>query len=528
MHAEASGSGRRRTVLNNGRNHVNANTSETHGSPRFAVAIMGAGKGTRLKSRHPKVLHRVGGKALLEHVIAAAAKVVPATDVYAIIGHEAERVREAVRHTGVKFVLQAEQRGTGHAIIVSREALSGYDHFIVLSGDAPLIRPETIEKLRNFHLDQRAAMSILTAEPEYPAGYGRIVRRQQDGRPSNEVAAIVEHKSASPDQLLIREINSGIYAFNTASLFGHLDELRTDNPHAEYYLTDMASILMNAGERVVAIPSGDPAEVLGANTRAELAQLDAFMRERKTRELMDSGVTIYRPETCVIDCDVTVEADTVIEPFVQLLGRTRVGAESHIRSYTVIENCEVGEGVTLLNGCILRDSRIGPRAILGPYSHLRPGSEVCEAAHVGNFVEMKKTRLGKGSKANHLTYLGDSIIGEKVNVGAGTITCNYDGVHKHQTIIEDGSFIGSDTTLVAPVRVGRNAYIGAGSCITEDVPEDALAIARGRQVNKRDWVRDKREQKTQDTTAPKEHPNAAEEQLKAAKEQTKAVKKTNK
>ncbi len=472
-------------------------------APSFAIAIMAAGKGTRLKSRHPKVLHKVGGKLLLEHVIAAASRVVAPSDIHVIIGHEADRVREAVQYTGVNFVVQAEQRGTGHAIMVARDALKHYQHFLVLSGDVPLIRPETIESLRDFHLRQQAAMTILTAEPSDPTGYGRVVRSVKPSSGlsgdclatvSDEVSAIVEHKSATPEQLRIHEINSGIYAFDSNPFFAHLDELSTDNPHAEYYLTDMASILVGSGARVVAIAAGDPNEVLGANTRAEMAQLDSFLRQRKCTELMDSGVAIYKPETCVIDTDVTVAPDTVIEPFVQLAGNTRIGADCHIHSYSVIENCEIGDGVTVRHGCILRDSRIASRAILGPYCHVRPQSEIGEGAHVGNFVETKKTKLGKGSKANHLTYLGDAVIGEGVNIGAGTITCNYDGVHKHQTVIDDGVFIGSDTTLVAPVRVGRGAYVGAASCVTEDVPADALALARARQVNKQDWARNKREQ----------------------------------
>lgn len=475
-----------------GTNEV-TNSSATVSTGKLAIAIMAAGKGTRLKSRYPKVLHQVGGKPLLEHVIAAAARVVPSQDVYAIIGHEADLVREALSKTGVNFVLQAEQRGTGHAIMVGREAFSAYDHLLVLSGDAPLIRPETIERLRDFHLDHEAAMTILTAEPEDPTGYGRIVRRCEHGMPTHEVAAIVEHKSATPEELRLREINSGIYAFETKPLFTHIDEMRTDNPHAEYYLTDMAAILMRSGEHVFAMPTGDPREVLGSNTRAELAQLDAFMRERKTAELMAAGVTIYRPETCVIDSDVTVGPDTVIEPFVQLVGSTSIGEESHIRSYSVIADCAVGNRVTVLYSCIMRDSKIADGAILGPFCQLRPGCEVGENAHVGNFVEMKKTRLGKGSKANHLTYLGDSIVGERVNVGAGTITCNYDGTNKYPTVIEDGAFIGSDATLVAPVTVGKGAYIAAASCVTEDVPADALAVARARQTNKEAWARAKRE-----------------------------------
>lgn len=472
--------------------HVTPKTKNPE-NPSFAIAIMAAGKGTRLKSRHPKVLHRVGGKALLEHVIAAASRAVAPSDIHVIIGHEADRVREAVQHMGVNFVVQDPQRGTGHAIMVARDALKNYRHFLVLSGDVPLIRTETIEKLRDFHLRQEAAMTILTAEPADPAAYGRIIRLVKQGKPTDEVSAIVEQKSATKEQLEIREINSGIYAFDSQPLFAHLGELSTDNPHAEYYLTDMASILVGRGARVVAIPAADANEVLGANTRAEMAQLDSFLRQRKCAELMDSGVTIYKPETCMIDSDVTIEPDSIIDPFVQLMGNTRIGAESHIQSYSVIESCEIGDNVTVRHGCILRDSRVASHAILGPYSHIRPQSDIGEGAHVGNFVETKKTKLGKGSKANHLTYLGDAVIGEGVNVGAGTITCNYDGVHKHQTVIEDGVFVGSDTTLVAPVRVGRGAYIGAATCVTEDVPADALAVARARQVNKQDWARNKRE-----------------------------------
>lgn len=465
-------------------------TSQSNSSSKFAIAIMAAGKGTRLKSRHPKVLHRVGGKALLEHVIAAASRVVAPSDIYVIIGHEAGAVRAAVQQTGVNFVLQAEQRGTGHAIMVARDSLKRYGSFLVLSGDVPLIRTQTIERVRNFHIGQKAAMTILSAEPDDPTGYGRIVHRGS----GEEVSAIVEHKSASPEQRKIREINSGIYAFESGSVFAHLDELKTDNPHGEYYLTDMASILVGSGARVVAVIADDANEVLGANTRAEMSQLDSFLRARKCAELMDSGVTIYKPETCLIDSDVSVGPDTVIDPFVQLMGTTKIGSECHVQSYSVIENCELGDNVLVRHGCILRDSTVANGALLGPYSHLRPQSEIGEGAHVGNFVETKKTKLGKGAKANHLTYLGDAVIGAGVNVGAGTITCNYDGVNKHQTVIGDGAFIGSDTTLVAPVKVGRGAYVGAASCLTEDVPDDALAVARGRQVNKEGWAKQKREQ----------------------------------
>ena len=464
--------------------------------PRVAIAIMAAGKGTRLKSKHPKVLHEVGGKPILAHVIATAEKVVPAQDIFVIIGHEAERVREAVAGTGVNFVVQAEQRGTGHALMVAREALLGnknkYDRVIVLSGDAPLITAETIRKLSDFHSAQKAAMTLLSADLDHPHsyGYGRVIRKGGRGA---EVQAIVEEKSATPRQKKIREINSGFYAFSGPALYEHIDRLSTANPHGEYYLTDMAEVFRRAGKKVVAIKTPDTDEVLGSNTRAEMIMLDARLRLAKCRELLEQGVTIFYPHTCVIDSDVEVNADTVIEPFVQLLGHTRIGEDCRIGSYSVIWNSVIGDHVTVKPGTIMEDSRVGAGAVLGPYTHMRPGSEVGEGAHLGNFVETKKMKLGKGSKANHLSYLGDAEIGEGVNVGAGTITCNYDGVKKHQTVIEDGAFIGSDATLVAPVTIGRGSYVAAASCITEDVPADALALGRARQSVKEGWARKKRE-----------------------------------
>src|SRR6266576_1073851 len=458
-------------------------------APHIAVAIMAAGKGTRLKSKYPKVLHQVGGKPLLAHVIAAATKVVPASDVFAIIGHEAELVRKAVQHLGVNFVLQSEQRGTGHALMVAREALAPYDHIIILSGDAPLITPQTIQQLRDFHLQKKAAMTLLSADLVNPSGYGRVIHKSAK---SDDVKAIVEEKSASPAQKKIREINSGFYAFAVKPLFQHIGELKTDNAHREYYLTDMAGVFSKAKARVVSTKTSSPSEILGSNTRAEMMEIDGLVRMAKCQQLMTSGASIFFPQTCVIDADVEVGADTVIEPFVQLLGNTRIGSDCRIRSYSVIQNSDIGDRVTVRPGSILDEAHVAADAVIGPYSHLRPGSDIGEGAHVGNFVETKKIRLGKGSKANHLTYLGDAEIGAGVNVGAGTITCNYDGVHKHKTVIDDDVFIGSDSTLVAPVRVGKGAYVGAASCITEDVPEDSLAVARGRQVVKEGWVRQKR------------------------------------
>ncbi|WP_263409252.1 bifunctional UDP-N-acetylglucosamine diphosphorylase/glucosamine-1-phosphate N-acetyltransferase GlmU [Terriglobus tenax] len=464
-------------------------------TPTFAVAIMAAGKGTRLKSKRPKVLHEIGGKALLLHVIAAAKQVVRPGDIYVIVGHEADKVKSAVSAEGTHFVLQAEQRGTGHAIqqvkaFFAASDITPPDHLLVLSGDVPLIRPETITAIRDFHLAQDASMTILTAVPEDPTGYGRVIRREPG---SSEALAIVEQKDLKPEQRDTPEINSGIYAFRTASLFTQLDKLNANNAQGELYLTDVASLLVGSGEKVVALEAtGGVDEVLGANTIAEMMYLDEAMRMATARRLMAQGVTIFRPETCVIDSSVQVAADTVLEPFVQLLGNTVVGGDCRIRSYSVVQNSTIGERVILRNGCILDQATVANGAILGPYAHLRPESHIGEGAHVGNFVETKKVTLGKGSKANHLTYLGDAVIGSGTNIGAGVITCNYDGVNKHQTTIGDNVFIGSDNALVAPVTIGDGAITAAGSIITDNVPAGSLAIARSRQETKPGWADERR------------------------------------
>jgi bifunctional UDP-N-acetylglucosamine pyrophosphorylase/glucosamine-1-phosphate N-acetyltransferase len=459
---------------------------------QFAIVIMAAGKGTRLKSKRPKVLHQVGGKSLLRHVIDAARQVVPPEDIYVIVGHEAGLVKESISGTGVQFIEQKEQRGTGHAIQQTRRAVEGYGDVIVLSGDVPLIRPETIKKVRDFHLEKGAAMTVLTAAPKDLQGYGRVIRKANH---PDEVQEIVEPKALTPAMAQAREINSGIYAFTCKPLFANIDSLGTQNVHGEYYLTDMAAILGKAGERVLALEAENPDEVLGANTIAEMMEIDGKLRLSTARRLMAEGVTIFRPETTVIDAGVAVGADTVIEPFVQLLGETKIGKECRIRSYSVLEHATVGNQVLVRQGCIVTQSRVDDYATLGPYAHVRPESEIGEGAHVGNFVETKKVRLGKGSKASHLTYLGDAEIGAGVNVGAGVITCNYDGVSKQKTIIGDHVFVGSDSTLVAPVTLGNGCYVAAGSCITEDVPEDALALGRARQTIKEGWSAARRNKK---------------------------------
>ena len=458
---------------------------------QLGIVIMAAGKGTRLKSKRAKVLHAIGGRPLLAHVIEAAAQVVPPHDILVVVGHQAEAVQSAVGSTGVRFVLQEEQRGTGHALQCAESQTRDYDELIVLSGDVPLLRPETIVALRDFHLRERAAMTILTAAPEDPFGYGRILRRRPG---SPDVEAIIEQKALEPGQESLGEINSGIYAFQREKLYSHIGRLRSDNAHKELYLTDMARILSKAGERVVAVEAAEAVEVLGANTIAEMMDLDREMRLATARHLMENGVIIQRPDTVVIDTGVEVGADTVIEPFVQLLGRTRVGSDCQIRSFSVLEHATVADHVLIRHSCVVAESQIDKGARIGPLAHVRPGCHIGEGAHIGNFVEVKQVRMGAGSKANHLTYLGDAEVGTGVNIGAGTITCNYDGVDKHRTLIGDRVFIGSDSALVAPVVIGEGAYVAAGSIITDNVPADALALGRARQVNKPGWAKNRRAQ----------------------------------
>lgn len=458
---------------------------------QIAIVILAAGKGTRLKSKRAKVLHEIGGKTLLQHVVDAASKVVPPHDIFVVVGHQAEKVKASVQARGVQFVLQETQQGTGHALQCAERATRGYNHVIVLSGDVPLLRSDTIIALRDFHMQQHPAMTILGATVEHPHGYGRIVRKSA-GKP--DVTAIVEQRQLSPAQENIHEINSGIYAFQREKLFNSINHLTNENPHKELYLTDMAGIFAHAGERVIAMDAADPVEILGANTIPEMMELDRAMRMEIARRHMFNGVVIQRPGTTVIDASVEIGPDTVIEPFAQLLGETKVGSGCRIRSFSVLEDCVVGDDVTIRQSCILTSSQIGSGAIIGPFTHIRPGCVIGDQVHLGNFVEAKNVRMGKGSKANHLTYLGDAEIGSGSNIGAGSITCNYDGQLKHRTIIGDGVFIGSDSTLIAPIVIGNGAYVAAASCITEDVPEDALALGRPQQTVKAGWAARRRAQ----------------------------------
>jgi bifunctional UDP-N-acetylglucosamine pyrophosphorylase/glucosamine-1-phosphate N-acetyltransferase len=447
------------------------------------VLILAAGKGTRMKSARPKVLHCVAGAPMIDYVLAASASLGAATRTV-IVGHEAEQLRSALSaHDDLRFVVQEPQLGTAHAVRQAGPLFAGVrGTLVVLSGDVPLLSADTLRALVARHEDARAAATVLTAIVDDPSGYGRVVRE------GDEVTGIVEHRDASPAQRSIREINSGIYAFDLEPLFPALDQIASNNSQREYYLPDLVGIYRRAGRRVAAVSVGRPEEILGINTRAELAAMSARVWQARRDALMASGVTLEDPATIYVDAGVTVGPDSVIHPGVLLLGRTTIGPRAVIHGGVRIVDSALAEDVTVLDHCLIVGARLANGVSVGPFAHLRPGSDVCAGARVGNFVELKKTRLGAGSKANHLAYLGDATIGEKVNIGAGTITCNYDGVRKHPTVIEDGAFVGSDTQLIAPVRIGRGAYVAAGSSITRDVPDGALGIARGRQENKEGWA----------------------------------------
>jgi bifunctional UDP-N-acetylglucosamine pyrophosphorylase / glucosamine-1-phosphate N-acetyltransferase len=452
-----------------------------------AIVILAAGKGTRMRSELAKVLHRAGGRPLVEQVIRVCQPLRPA-QLLVVVGHQAEEVASLVVGLGAQAVRQQPQRGTGHAMQIARRAIHKSAKLaMVIPGDAPLLRSETLASLLDTHRRGEAAATILSAEIADPSGYGRIVR-DSEGR----VQAIVEENALSPEQREIHEVNSGIYCFTLEKLWSCLNALRPDNVHHELYLTDAILLLRQRNERVLAQLAADPNEVVGCNSRMQLADADRIFRARKAEEVMDSGVTVYLPETVVIDPDVAVGADTVIEPGAQLLGKTRVGARCQIGTGAILHDTRVDDDAVVEAHSNVESSRIGTGARVGPFARLRPGADIRENARIGNFVEVKKSVIHEGAKAQHLSYLGDATIGPNANIGAGTITCNYDGVAKKETRIGKGVFIGSDTALVAPVRVGDGAYVGAGSVITENVPPEALAIARGRQVNKPGWARARR------------------------------------
>jgi len=449
----------------------------------ISAIILAAGQGKRMKSTLPKVAHPVLGKPVVWHV-AQAARAAGIREMVFVLGYGRDKVLPTVEAFGGKVAIQESLFGTGDAARCGLAELSaGAKEVVVLCGDAPLIRPATIRTLLAARRREGAAASVLTGVLDHPAGYGRIVRND-DGT----VARIVEEKDADPATRKIREVNSGTYAFDRVFLERTLPRLSDVNAQREYYLTDLVLEALAEEMRVVPVVAGDPDEVRGINSRRELAEASRILQKRKLYALMDSGVTVIDPERTYIETEVAVGPDSVIEPGVSLLGKTRVGRDVRIQAGCVVEECAIGDGAHIKPYSVLSASRVRKGAIVGPFSHLRPQSDIGEGAHIGNFVEIKKSRIGKGSKANHLAYLGDAVVGRKVNVGAGTITCNYDGIAKHPTVLGDGVFVGSDTMLVAPVKVGKGALIGAGSTITRDVPPYALALARAEQKVFEYWV----------------------------------------
>jgi bifunctional UDP-N-acetylglucosamine pyrophosphorylase / glucosamine-1-phosphate N-acetyltransferase len=451
--------------------------SETH------VVVLAAGQGTRMKSSLPKVLHPVVGRPMIERVLETANALDPST-ITLIVGHKAEAIRgQLVKQQNLWFALQEPQLGTAHALQQAESLLAGRSgSLILLSGDVPLLRPNTLRRLLETHRGSGAAATVVTATVDRPYGYGRIVRTR--GR----IARIVEERDASPTQRQIKEINSGIYAFDLPPLFDALRGIASQNAQGEFYLTDLIAIYRRRKLPVETLLVENAQEIRGINSRSELAEVSRLVRQKKNEELMAAGVTFIDPATTYVDPEAEIAADTVLHPGVVIEGRTRIGAACEIQAYVRISDSEIGDRVTINSFCLISGAQVATGAALGPFAHLRPGTTVGEKAKIGNFVELKNTNFGPRSKANHLSYLGDTTVGADVNVGAGTITCNYDGVNKHRTVIEDGAFIGSDSQLVAPVTVGKGAYVGAGSSIVADVPAGALAIARGRQNNVEGWV----------------------------------------
>jgi bifunctional UDP-N-acetylglucosamine pyrophosphorylase / glucosamine-1-phosphate N-acetyltransferase len=449
-------------------------------SELFAV-ILAAGQGTRMKSSLPKVLHPLAGRPLVDYPLQLAKRLGAARPVL-VVGHQADRVEEALAGQAVTFVTQSEQLGTGHALLCAEPACRGFSGtLLLLCGDVPLLRQETLQQLLDIHHQRRATVSVLTARVKDPDGYGRIVRN------GDQLERIVEEKDATPEEKLLCEINSGIYAFSVPAVFEALTGVGRNNAQGEYYLTDVVALARASQQTVCAVPAEDADEIMGINDRQQLAEAGAILRQRINREHLLAGVSLIDPLQTYIDSTVHIGQDTVVHPGVHLRGTTRVGSSCLLEPGVVITDARLADRVHVKSGTVIAESDIGPDCALGPMAHLRPGTVLAGHNKLGNFVETKKVHLDLKAQASHLTYLGDAEVGKSVNIGCGTITCNYDGVNKYKTIIEDDVFVGSDTQFVAPVRIGRNSLIGAGSTITKDVPPDSLALSRSEQKVIKGW-----------------------------------------
>lgn len=443
--------------------------------------MLAAGKGTRMKSDLPKVMHKVAGITMLEHVFRSVLAINPEKNV-TVIGHKADLVREVLEGQS-EFVLQTEQLGTGHAVMMAEEQLANLDgQTLVIAGDTPLITGDSLVNLIEHHVKHKNVATILTAEADNPFGYGRIIRDKH-----GDVTKIVEQKDATDFEQLVKEINTGTYVFDNKRLFEALKNITTDNAQGEYYLTDVISIFKEAGEKVGAYKLRDFDESLGVNDRVALATAERIMRQRINTKHMVNGVSFTNPDAAYIDIDVELAPEVVVEANVTLKGKTKIGQASVLTNGSYIVDSVIGAGAVITNSTIT-SSTLADGVTVGPYAHVRPGSNLAKKVHVGNFVELKGTRMGEGSKSGHLTYLGNASIGADVNIGAGTITVNYDGQNKFATEIGDNVFVGSHSTLIAPLTIGDNALTAAGSTITEDVPKDAIAIGRGRQINKEGYA----------------------------------------
>jgi bifunctional UDP-N-acetylglucosamine pyrophosphorylase/glucosamine-1-phosphate N-acetyltransferase len=463
---------------------------------KLQALVLSAGKGTRLRSPRAKALHEVLGLPLLEHVLRAV-QGAGADPITVVVGHQADAVRAAFAGRGLRFALQEPPLGTGHAVQVAREAFAASPDrpLLVVAGDVPLLRAETLSALAAERERRAGACCVLSMELREPGAYGRVLRDAQGG-----VRGIVEARDASPEELSGHEVNAGVYVFDVPALLAVLPLLQAHNAQGEYYLTDVVGLLARQGHTVVAHKVDDPDETLGVNTHAELALVGGHLRRRILEGWMAAGVAVEDPESTTVGPDVVLEAGVTLRPFTLLEGRSRLAAGAAVGPFARLVDAEIGPQARVLDHCLLTSCVVEAGASIGPFAHVRPETRIGEKARVGNFVELKKTSLGAGSKANHLAYLGDASIGPGVNVGAGTITCNYDGHAKHPTLIGAGSFVGSNSTLVAPLQIGEGAYVGAGSVITEDVPADALALGRARQAVRPDWARKRRE-----TLPKKEH-----------------------